>query len=216
MSRPGRTEKLDRNRKKHPVKGDFGYYAYEKKKRIAIVAFLFGVCLLIFFTGYIMTGTRRNLLTLVSILGVLPAAKWATSMIMILLQKPVEPNVYEVTEEIAGDLVHGYELCVTAYEGRLSLDAVVVCGNSIACYSSAEKGRFEFMETHMRKIIHGNGLGNPALKIFRRFDQYKERISQLASDPERYREGLKYVPDEQHQGETRDEAVLRIIKSISI
>ena len=137
-------------------------------------------------------------------------------MIMILLQKPVEPNVYEVTEEIAGDLVHGYELCVTAYEGRLSLDAVVVCGNSIACYSSAEKGRFEFMETHMRKIIHGNGLGNPALKIFRRFDQYKERISQLASDPERYREGLKYVPDEQHQGETRDEAVLRIIKSISI
>ena len=68
----------------------------------------------------------------------------------------------------------------------------------------------------MRKIIHGNGLGNPALKIFRRFDQYQERITQLASDPERYREGLRYVPDEQHEGETRDEAVLRIIKSISI
>ena len=203
-------------KKKHPVKGDFGYYSYEKKRRTAIVAFLFGICLMIFFTGLIMTGTRRNLLTLVAILGVLPAAKWATSMIMIMLQKPVDRKVYEVTEEIAGDLTHGYELCVTAYEGRLSLDAVVVCGNSIAIYSSAEKGRFEFMETHIRKIIHGNGLGNPALKIFRRFDQYKERISQLASDPERYREGLRYVPDEQHEGETRDEAVLRIIKAIAI
>jgi len=203
-------------KKKHPVKGDYGYYSYEKKRRIAIVAFLFGICLLIFFTGLIMTGTRKNLLTLVAILGVLPAAKWATSMIMILLQKPVDRNVYEVTEQIAGELTHGYELCVTAYEGRLSLDAVVVCGNSIAAYSSAEKGRFEFMETHIRKILHGNGLGNPAFKIFRRFDQYKERISQLASDPDRYREGLKYVPDEQHEGETRDEAVLRIIKAVSI
>ena len=205
-----------KTKKKHPVKGDYGYYSYEKKRRIAIVAFLFGICLLIFFTGLIMTGTRKNLLTLVAILGVLPAAKWATSMIMILLQKPVDRNVYEVTEQIAGELKHGYELCVTAYEGRLSLDAVVVCGNSIAAYSSAEKGRFEFMETHIRKILHGNGLGNPAFKIFRRFDQYKERISQLASDPDRYREGLKYVPDEQHEGETRDEAVLRIIKAVSI
>ncbi len=207
---------MKKSGKKHPQKGDYGYYSYEKKRRVAIVAFLLGVCLLVFFTGLIMTGTRKNLFTLVAILGVLPTAKWATSMIMILLQKPVDRKVYDVTEQIAGDLTHGYELCVTAYEGRLSLDAVVVCGNSIAAYSSAEKGRFEFMETHMRKIIHGNGLGNPALKIFRRFDQYQERITQLASDPERYREGLRYVPDEQHEGETRDEAVLRIIKSISI
>ncbi len=180
------------------------------------MAFLFGLCLLIFFTGVIMTGTRKNLFTLVAILGVLPAAKWAVQMIMVLLQKPVDPKVMEMTEEIAGDLTHGYELCVTAYEGRLSLDAVVVCGNSIAAYSSAEKGKFDFMETHVRKIIHGNGLGNPTFKIFRKIEHYQERIKQLASDPEKYREGLRYTPDEQHEGETRDEAVLRIIKDISI
>lgn len=203
-------------RKKHPVKGDYGYYAYEKKRRVAIVAFLFGLCLLIFFTGLIMTGTRRNLFTLVAILGVLPAAKWAVQMVMVLLQKSIDPKVVEITEGIAGELVHGYELCVTAYEGRLSLDAVVVCGNSIAAYSSAQKGKFEFMETHVRKILHGNGLGNPAFKIFRKMDQYEERIRQLSADPERYREGLRYTPDEQHAGETRDEAVLRIIKNISI
>ena len=202
--------------RKHPVKGDYGYYSYEKKRRAAIVAFLFGICLLIFFTGLIRTGTRRNILTLVAVLGVLPAAKWATSLIMVLLQKNIDPKVYETTEQIAKDLVHGYELCVTAYEGRLSLDAVVVCGNCIAAYSSSEKGKFEFMETHIRKILHENGFGNPTLKIFRKFDAYKERIQQLASDPDRYREGLTYHPDEVHEGETRDDAVLRIIKAISI
>ncbi len=203
-------------KKKHPVKGDYGYYSYEKKKRIGIVALMFGLCMVIFITGIIMTGTRKNMFTLIAILGVLPAAKWAVQMVMILLQKPIDPNVYETTEKIAGELTHGYELCVTAYEGRLSLDAVVVCGNIIAAYSSAQKGKFEFMETHVRKIIHGNGLGNPTFKIFRKFDQYQDRIKQLAADPEIYREGLRYTPDEQHTGETRDEAVLRIIKNISI
>lgn len=203
-------------KKKHPVKGSYGYYAYEKKRRVLIVAFLFSLTLLIFFTGYIMTGTRRNLFTLVAILGVLPAAKWAVQMIMILLQKPADPKVVEITERIAGDLTHGYELCVTAYEGRLPLDAVVVCGSSIAAYSSAQKGKFEFMETHVRKILHGNGFGNPAFKIFRKLEQYEERIRQLAADPQKYREGLRYTPDEQHEGETRDEAVLRVIKNISL
>ena len=205
-----------RKNKKHPVKGSYGYYSYEKKRRVAIVAFLFGLCLLIFFTGLIMTGTRKNLFTLVAILGVLPAAKWTVSMIMILLQKSIDPKVVEITEEIAGDLTHGYELCVTAYEGRLSLDAVVVCGNNIAAYSIAEKGKFDFMETHVRKILHGNGFGNPTFKIFRKMEQYQERIRQLAADPEKYREGLRYTPDEAHEGETRDEAVLRVIKNISV
>ncbi len=203
-------------KKKHPVKGDYGYYSYEKKRRVGIVALMFGLCLVIFLTGIIMTGSRKNMFTLIAILGVLPAAKWAVQMIMVLLQKPIDPKVYEVTEKIAGELTHGYELCVTAYEGRLSLDAVVVCGNIIAAYSSAQKGKFEFMETHVRKIIHGNGLGNPTFKIFRKFDQYEERIRQLAADPQIHHEGLKYTPDEQHPGETRDEAVFRIIKNISI
>ena len=158
-----------KDHKKHPVKGDYGYYSYEKKRRGAIVAFLFGVCMLVFFTGLIMTGTRKNLFTLIAILGVLPAAKWAVSLIMVFLQKPIDPKVYETTEKIAADLTRGYELCVTAYEARISLDAVVVCGNSIAAFSSTAKDKIEFMETHMRKIIHGNGLGNPALKIGKPF-----------------------------------------------
>jgi hypothetical protein len=203
-------------KKKHPVKGDYGYYSYEKKRRAAIVAFMFGLTLLIFFTGIIMTGTRKNMFTLVAILGVLPAAKWAVQMIMIFLQKPIDPKVVDITEQAAGELTHGYELCVTAYEGRLPLDAVVVCGNNIAAYSSAEKGKFEFMESHVRKILHGNGFGNPTFKIFRKLEAYQERIRQLSQDPQRYREGLKYTPDEAHAGETRDEAVLRVIKNISL
>lgn len=200
----------------HPQKGDWGYYRYEKKKRLVINIFLYAICLIIYFTGLIRTGTNKNMFTLIAILGVLPSAKWTTSLIMMLLQKSPSQEIHEVTEKAAGDLVHGYELCVTAYEGRLSLAAVVVCGNSVAAYSEDKPGRDEFMETHIRKILHENNLGNPKVKIFRKLDHYKERITQLAAAPDKYREGLKYTPDEAHAGETRDEAVLRIIKNISL
>jgi hypothetical protein len=205
-----------KNRKKHPEKGDRGYYAYEKKKRLGVVILLYGICLLVYFTGLIRTGTNRNILTLAAILGVLPSAKWTVSLIMVLLQKGVSQEVYELTERIAGSLVHGYELCITAEEGRLPLDAVVVCGNITAVYVSASEGQFAFMEKHLRKILLGNGFGGMTVKFFLNLKQYEERISELSLCPEKYRKGLAYRPDEAHAGETRDEAVLRIIKAVSI
>ena len=117
-------------RKRHPEKGMHGYFSWEKKKRIAIVILMYGIVLLIYFTGIFRYHTRKNMFTLIAILGILPAAKWTVSMIMALLQKPFSQEAYEATETIAGNLTRGYELCVTAEEGRLALDAVVVCGSA--------------------------------------------------------------------------------------
>lgn len=206
----------DRKKSRHPAKGEFGYYSWEKKKRIAIVAFLFGVDLLIFFSGLAIAHTRRNMFTIVAIVGVLPAAKWTVNMIMALLQKPAPREVYEMTEKIAGGLTHGYELCVTAEEGRLSLDAVVVVGNYVAAYTSAEKGLYEFMQKHIAKILSSNGLYGANVKIFPDMARYEERIRSLAAGPDKYRTDLRNAADAVREGETRDEAVLRVIKAISI
>lgn len=208
------TEK--KKHRRHPQKGDHGYYSYEKKRRAGIVALLYGICLLILFSGIAISHTRRNIFTVIAIVGVLPAAKWTVSLIMALLQKPIDEEAFRLTEQIAGSLVRGYELCVTAEEGRLSLDAVVVCGNVVAAYTSASKGLFEFMQTHIEKILHGNGFSGVKVKIFLDRGQYESRIRTLAMDPDRYHQELKNAADAVHEGETRDEAVLRIIKDISI
>lgn len=203
-------------KRKHPAKGDHGYYSWEKKRRAGIVILLYGICLLIFFSGIAVSRTRNNVFTVIAVVGVLPAAKWTVNLIMVLLQKQPDEEAYRLTEEIAGNLTRGYELCVTAEEGRLSLDAVVVCGNSVAAYTSSSKGLFEFMQTHMEKIIHGNGFSGVKVRIFLDRKQYTARISALAADPEKYRQDLRNAADAVHEGETRDDAVLRIIRDISI
>lgn len=201
---------------RHPKKGDYGYFSWEKKKRIGIVVLMYAIVLVIFFTGYFMNHTRRNVLSIVAIVGVLPAAKWTVNMIMALLQKPADPKAYEITEKIAGSLTHGYELCVTAEQGRLALDAVVVVGNYVVAYTSSSQGLFDFMQKHISKMLSTNGLYGANVKIFLDLSHYEERIRQLASDPDKYRVDLRNAADAVREGETRDEAMLRIIKDISI
>ena len=201
---------------RHPQKGQHGYFAWEKKKRILINIFLYAVILLIYFTGIIRTHTNRNMFSLIAIVGMLPTAKWTVNMIMALLQKPVSQEAYEETEKIAGSLTHGYELCVTAEEGRLALDAVVVAGNYVVAYTSASKGLFEFMQKHIAKTLGSNGLYGMNVHIFLNLDQYRDRIRALAQDPDKYRANLKHAADAVHEGETRDEAVMRVIRNISV
>ena len=130
---------------------------------------------------------RLNLFTLVAVLGMLPAARSAVGWIMILLQKPA---IRISIEKRGPDLVRGYELMVTAYEGRLPLDAMVICGNQVACYSSAQKGDLPMMEKHMEKILTTNGYHGVRVKIFRDLRPYLERVEQLEKDPEKYRRGF--------------------------
>ena len=89
-------------RKRHPEKGMHGYFSWEKKKRIGIVILMYSIVLLIYFTGIFRYHTRKNMFTLIAILGILPAAKWTVSMIMALLQKPFSQEAYEATETITG------------------------------------------------------------------------------------------------------------------
>ncbi|MDO5345586.1 MAG: hypothetical protein Q4E91_07565 [Lachnospiraceae bacterium] len=205
-----------KKRKKKVQKGSAGYVAYERKKRAFITVIMFVIPLVIFFSGIAYAHTRKNILTVVAVVGILPAAKCAVNWIMILLQKPADPRIVEQTEKKAGNLTRGYELMITAYEGRLPLDALVVCGNQVACYCSAPKGKYEFMEKHMAKILSSNGYRSVKVKIFRERKPYLERIEQLANNPEKYREGIKFTPDESYPDLSREELILHVLMAISV
>ena len=71
------------------VKGTFGYL--EKKKRNAILwtILCFGISLAVFLAGYLTTGTRKNLLTVVAVLGCLPACKSIVNLITLIGLSPV-------------------------------------------------------------------------------------------------------------------------------
>ena len=197
-------------------KGKVGYIRKEKVRRAFITALAFMLPLGLYFiaTGYY--GSNQNIFTIVAVLGILPAAKFMVGWIVILPQKSAPAGIVAITEDKAGDLVHGYELVVTAYEGRMQLDAVVICGNECVCYSSiGDPKQFEFMEKHISGILNANEYYNVNVKIFNEERNYTDRITRLAADPQMYRDSVAHAKEGQEPRE-REELILYVIKRISL
>lgn len=75
---------------KRAVKGNFGYIRAKRLSVLIKTAIFFGISLSLFAAGYITTGKKENLLTIVAVLGCLPACKSAVNFILFLRAK--NPN----------------------------------------------------------------------------------------------------------------------------
>ena len=206
---------------KNTRKGAAGYVRSQRLKRAIIMVIMFAIPIGMYYIARTITGTNRNILTIVAVVGLIPAARFAVSFIMIMLAKEADPQAVALTEKIAGDLMRGYELTVTAYEGRMSMDAIVVCGNEVVCLALHEKEeglreRVSQMQTHITKILNSNGYFNSNVKIFTDPRHYEERIRQLAADPGKFRSGITFKPDENNPGAGREELILHTIMAISV
>ena len=117
-------------------KGDFGYFSSEKKRQALITGILFAVPLFIFFTAWIYHHSRMTVWTVVAVVGCLPACRSMVNLIMILMRKPMNRELYREISSHAGKLVMSYEMYITFYEKSSVVDAFAVCGNEMVGYSS--------------------------------------------------------------------------------
>lgn len=196
-------------------KGDYGYLASEKKKRILITAILFAAPLLIFFSAILYFHTRLTIWTVIAVVGCLPACKSLVSLIMIFRAKPVDASVYRKIHEHAGELTMSYEMYMTFYEKSANIDAFAICGNTVVGYSSDSKINAAFMEQECQKIIRGNGF-KATVKIFTRLDPFLERLDSMNAHKESLEEGIKFRPDEKYPELSRNELIKHYILAICL
>ena len=196
-------------------KGEYGYLAAEKKRRILITAILFSVPLLIFFSAILYFHTRLTVWTVVAVVGCLPACKSLVSLIMIFRAKPVSADVYHKIHEHAGELTMSYEMYMTFYEKSANIDAFAICGNTVAGYSSDPRIDASFMEKECQKILRGHGF-KATVKIFTRLDPFLERLDSMNAHKESLEEGIKFRPDEKYPELSRNELIKHTILAICL
>lgn len=197
-------------------KGNFGYISYERKKRFLVTFVMFLIPLVIYVTGYIQTKTRLNLFTFVAILGCLPACKSMIGLIMVIVNKPVKPEIYEAARKASGSLVAGYDLVFTAYEHSTPVNALVVCGDQVVCYTPDEKTDIAYLEKHISRILTGNGFPSVQVKVMKDFSKYLQRVGQIDKRQDHYREGIEYTPDERYPELSRDEMIFHTLLAICL
>ena len=157
------------------TKGMPGYIKDQKKKRILITILLFGISIAVFLTGYLTTHTRNNLLTIVAILGCLPAARSAVGMIMLLPYRSFEEEKVREVETAAAGILSAYDMVLTSSEKVMPVDVLLISRHLICGYVSRTKVPPAEVEAYLTRILKESHYDKVKVKIFTDYDSFLKR-----------------------------------------
>ena len=161
------------------IKGDYGYIHQKRNRVILITIIYFAISAAIIITGYITTGTKRNLLTVVGILGCLPACKSAVSMIMFIRAKGCTKNSYEQINPLCDNLISMYDMYFTSYSKNYPISHMVVNDNVIIGYYEADKFDEKECINHLNTILKTAGHKNITVSLTNDINKYKSMLGSM-------------------------------------
>lgn len=164
---------------KKTQKGNYEYLNQKKKWEIGKTVALFALSVTIFLVGYFTTKTKANLLTVVAVLGCLPACKCAVNMIMVLRIKHCTAASFEKISKAQGRLNGYYHLYFTSYDKNYSITHLVVTSNSIIAYSESTSIKEADFTKHLNQLIAKDGIKDITIKLFTDLEKYCMRLEQL-------------------------------------
>ena len=161
-------------------KGSYNYLNTQKKYELAKTVLFFGISLAIFFMGLWSTKTTSNYLTIVAVLGCLPASKWAVTTFMYWRYKSLPDKEVEEIEAAVGNLGGMYDMVFTSYEVNYHIHHLVVCDNCICGYSTQKDFDEKKFYKHILGILRMDGFKDDfTIKVFTDKKKYTERLKQL-------------------------------------
>lgn len=161
-------------------KGQFEYIKKKKIQRALLCGASFLLVLAVLLTGYFTTGSKENLLTIVAILGVLPSAKFAVSLIMLLPHHSQTKEAYEEARQAAGEAILYTDVLISTEKKVLPTDFVVIRGGNVCGYASRPGYDTSFAQEYLTGMFKRNGL-KVNCKIFTNKDKFLRRAGELSA-----------------------------------
>lgn len=163
------------------TKGEFLYLEKKKKSEIIKTLIMFGISIALYLSGYITTGSNKNYLTIVAVLGFLPASKSAVSMIMYLRVKGCSKAAYQFISGKIGENVGAYNLYFTSYDKNFDISHVFAKGMTIIAFTENEKMAESTFEEHLKTVLKKDGISGVNIKLYKDRNKYVARIEQMQS-----------------------------------
>lgn len=181
------------------VKGTKNYLKTQKKYEIIRTVLYFGISLSLFIGGYIQTGEKANLLSIVAVLGCLPASKSLVGAIMFLRFHSCSEQTCTAIEEHSQGLSCLYDMVFTSYKKNFVVGHMAVSGNTVCGFAENRQFEENAFYQHIGNILKLDGHKGVTVKIFTDLSKYTERLEQM--------KGLE-------QDETETQAVAETLKSV--
>ncbi len=160
------------------VKNTYGYIDSQKKYEIIRTLVYFGISLSLFSAGYIATKSKMNVLTVVAILGCLPASKSLVGMIMFLRQKGCSKVLYEKVNPLCINVKQLYDLVFTTEKVTYQIAHAAYHAKCLILFS--EKTIDEnSLQAHIEEYMRRAHIAGVTVKVYSDTKKYCTRLSQM-------------------------------------
>ena len=193
-------------------KGKFGYTVSHRKWQILKMLLYIALALGIFLAGYLTTKTTKNVLSIVALVGSLPISKEMVGVIMSYRRKPMEKKLYEEISAKAGNLEQIYELLFTTNEKSYGVEAAIIEGKDVICYTVDPKCEVNVLQKHLLKMLDANGY-KENVKVFTDYKKFMDRVGDLAR---REKEEIPYTQNPTYPDLNRDQLIKHLLLALSI
>lgn len=166
------------------IKGTYGYLNKKKKIIVFRTIIYFAISLAIYIVGYLTTKTRANLLTIVAVLGCLPASKSVVNMIMFLRASGCSKEAYEKIQPLEGRLVGMYDMFFTSYQKNFAISHMVIDRKVVIGFTESEKTDVEACTEHLRTMLKQSGFKDYTITITKDLQKYVEQLMNLNQEKE--------------------------------
>lgn len=169
-------------------KGSFGYLKKQAVKQGLFALSMLAVCATIFLIGFFWLTQFSTILTVISVLGMLPVAKFIVSMILFMKAEKFSCDVHlhEEIIKIAGNdkerLLAGFDFYLTSYDKNFPLSAACVAKDCFIAYTPWEKCDCNKCKEHFEEYMKKNSISGIVVKIFTDEKKYLERFAQFCED----------------------------------
>ena len=160
-------------------KGEFGYLAYKKSRNMIKTIIAFAIVLVIFIIGFIIWKSKNNYLTMLAVVLVLPAAKFAVSYFVLIPHKNCDEELKNAIEKCKGELNSVYDLVVSNKQKPVGIMAAVISDNQILAYTSSAKADKNLFETSVKEFLKNEKLTCSVL-LYKDKDTYLGKIKNAA------------------------------------
>ena len=170
-------------------KGDYGY----AKSMLIKQGLKFGLCLLLvvgfYIAGWIIFGTRVNILSIGTVCSVIPGVIFAVNIIMRLGGLPVKKEVYARFEEASKGHVTVCDMIVTAEEVNYPLQLGIITSHGIICYTSSKKMDIKKAERALSGLSKSVGIHNK-VTVCSDFEYFLRRVKNAKRPDETERQAI--------------------------
>ena len=197
---------------KRVAKGKFGYTLSHRKWQILKMSLYVVIALSVFLLGWIVTKSTKNLLSIVALVGALPISKEMVGVIMSFKRKPMDKKMYEEISTKAGDLQQIYELLFTTSETSYPVEAVVIEGRDVICYTLDKSCEVSKLQSHLANMLKANEY-KQNVKVFTDYKKFMDRVGDLVR---REKEEIPFKQNPMYPDLSRDELVKHVLLALSV